>query len=91
MHLAAEEAAARKRGAVSSSRSPTRIRSGGASAASCIRSELLDAACVERLVASEWQQQLRHAMGEGTKHCSQPTVADHRGAAGHKAIVVGEA
>jgi hypothetical protein len=42
------------------------------------RSELLDAACVERLVTSERQQQLRHAMGESTKHRSQSAVADYR-------------
>ena len=53
--------------------------------------ELLDSTCVECLVASERQHQLRHAMGEGTQHGSQSAVADHRRAAGHEAIVVGEA
>jgi hypothetical protein len=48
---------------------------------------LLDAACVERLVASERQQQLGHAMGEGTK---QSAMTDHRRRVGHEAIVVSE-
>jgi hypothetical protein len=36
------------------------------------RIELLDAAGVEGLVASERQQQLGHAMGEGTEHIPNP-------------------
>jgi hypothetical protein len=51
--------------------------------------ELLDAGGVERLVASERQQQLRHAMGEGAEHRSQSAMPDHRRRAGHEAIVVG--
>jgi hypothetical protein len=52
--------------------------------------ELLDAACVERLVATERQQQLRHAMGKGMHHGSQSPVPDHRCHAGHEAIVIAE-
>jgi hypothetical protein len=52
--------------------------------------ELLDAAGVERLVAPERQQQLRHAVGEGTEHRPQSAVTDHRRRVGQERIVVGE-
>jgi hypothetical protein len=61
----------------------------------CIRresdscTELLDPAGVERLIASERQQELRHAMGKRTDDRAEADMADHRSRPRHEAIVVG--
>jgi hypothetical protein len=55
------------------------------------RMECLDTTCVKCLIASEWEQELWHAVSKGAQDGSKPTVVDHDSATGHDTIVVGEA